>query len=129
MSLKASFIFVTISVDIHGNSRRKNFINPSCLKRPEIIEIENDKKIFHTIFWGLIKVLWQSEDLQKTFLRHQKRSEKIKILSYFPPYSGLRWQWLIRLCFVEIPTYTISISLTIETHKSKTWSIKTKLVC
>ena len=129
MSLKASFMFVNIFVDVHENSRRKSFINPSCPKRPKIIEIKNDKKLFHSFFWCPIKVLWRPEDLHKTFLRHQERSEKMKILSYFPPYSGLRWQWLLRLCFVEIPTYTISISLTIETHKNKTWSIKTKLVC
>ena len=37
--VKASFLFVTIFLDIYENPRRKNFINPSCLKHPEVIEI------------------------------------------------------------------------------------------
>ena len=33
--VKASFMFVTISLDIYKNPRRKNLIDPSCPKRPK----------------------------------------------------------------------------------------------
>ena len=85
-------------LDIYENPKRKKTLKPSCPEHPKMIEIKNDKICFHTFLWCFKKVLWQLEDLHKTFLRHQKRSEKIKIC-HFPPYLGLRWQWLLRLFF------------------------------
>ena len=41
-------------------------------------------------------------------------------------YSGLGRQ-VLKLCFCQ--TYAISVSLTIEIHKSRSGSIKTKLIC
>ena len=44
---------------------------------------------------------------------------------YFPCYSELERQ-VLKLCFCQ--TYAISVSLTIEIHKNRTRSIKTKLI-
>ena len=50
--VKASFMFVTIFLDIYENPSRKNFINPSCPKHPKIIEIKNDIIFMFTILRG-----------------------------------------------------------------------------
>ena len=88
MSLKASFIFVTISVDIHGNSRRKNFINPSCLKRPEIIEIENDKKNFSHNFLGPHKSFITVGRPSKNLPQAPKKKRENKNIKLFSPLLG-----------------------------------------
>ena len=41
-------MFVTIFLDIHENTMRKNLINPSCPKHPKI-EIKNDIIMFTII--------------------------------------------------------------------------------
>ena len=96
----ASFIFVTIFVDIYKNPRRKDFFNPSYPKRPKIIKIKNEFFFFY-IFWDVSKKLYDSRKTFITFLRHQKRSAKIKILCYFSSYLRLRWQCLLKLCFLS----------------------------
>ena len=52
-------------------------------------------------------------------------SKKKKIYVIFPPYSGLAQQGL-RLVFVKLPTYVISVSLRIEIRKKKACSQKTE---
>ena len=51
-----------------------------------------------------------------TFLRHQKEVWEYKIYVIFPSYSIGRQG--LRLRFVELPTYTIFISLAIEISKN-----------
>ena len=72
------------------------------------------------------KVLWRPENL-KPFLRLQKEMWKWKMYVISP----LIWDWDDKgqdCIFVELPTSDIVVSLKIEIHKNRTWSIKTKLV-
>ena len=58
----------------------------------------------------------------------KKKCEKWKIC-HFPLYIQ-DWDYEGQdYVFVKLPTYNIFISLILEIHKNKTWSMKTKLVC
>ena len=77
---KASFMFVTIFLDIYENPRRKTFINPFCPKHPKII---NWNKKWHKFSHFL--VLPQKGFLLafiKPFLIHQNG---VKVYDIPPP--------------------------------------------
>ena len=106
--------------------------NCSCPRRPKIIERKSNISFyFHTSLWCLKKVLWRPYEGQKALIKPfelPKRSVKIKKLCHFAPCI---WDWNKKgqdFFFVP-PTCTIFISLIIEIHKNRTWSMKTKLVC
>ena len=93
-------------LDIYENPRRKNFFNLSCPKHCKIIKWHNF--YFHTSLWCLRKV--------SSFWGTEKECQNIKFMLFFP-FIPLGWQGL-RLRFVKLPTYTISISLTTKMHKN-----------
>ena len=62
---------------------------------------------FHTSFWCLRKV--------SSYWGFEKKCENKKIMSVFPV-TPLGWQGL-RLRLVELQTYIIFVSLTIDIHK------------
>ena len=95
--------------DIYENPRRKNFIiNLSCPKHLKIINWNKTwhNVYFHTSLWCLGKV--------SSFWGNKKKRENKKIMS-FSPLISLGQQGL-RLRFVKLPTYAISVSLTIEIY-------------
>ena len=51
--VKASFMFVTVFLDIYENHRRKNLYSPSCPKYSEVIIFLTN---FYTSWWCLKKV-------------------------------------------------------------------------
>ena len=93
-------------------ARRKNFINPSCPKHRKIINWNKKWQnfYFHTSLWCLRKV--------SSFWSTKIKCENKTFMSFFP-LIPLGRQGL-RLRFVELPTYTISVSLMIEIHKNNT---------
>ena len=113
---KSKFHFCYHILSVYENLRRKNFINPSCLKHSEIINW--NKKwhnfYFHTFLWCLRKV--------SSFWGTKKKYENKKLMS-FSPLIPLGQQGL-RLRFAKLPTYAISVSLTIEIHKNNRTSSK-----
>ena len=88
----------------YKNPRRKYFLNPSCPKHPKIIEIKNDIIFcFYTFLWCLKKVLRRPKG--KSNICH----------CHFPSSVGIGMT-RIKTVFlvVELPTYAISVSLTLE---------------
>ena len=90
----------------YENPRRKNFIS-SCPKHRKIIN-RSKNNLFSRFF-----VVPQKDFI---FWGTEKGCENKKIYIIFP-LIPLRRQGLI-LRFIELPTYTISVSLTIEIHKN-----------
>ena len=87
--VKASFMFVTIFLDIYENPRTKNFINFSCSK--------------HKKWHKFLKI--------SSFWRTKKKCESKKFMSFFPLIP-------LGLHFVELLIYAISVSLTTEIQKN-----------
>ena len=78
--VKGSFMFLIICWDISENSWRKNFINPSCLKNPKIINW--DKKWHKFLFSHFFVVLQKGLIL----LSHQREMWKQKSSRQFFPF-------------------------------------------
>ena len=103
-------------LDIYENPRWKNFINLSCPKCPKVIEIRNDTNLnFYTSL------------PRKGFMNlfHEpKRSVKMKNLCHLLPLFGTtRVKTLI-----ELPPYSISVSLILEAHKNLKYKNKLSLL-
>ena len=108
---KSKFHVCYYIYNIYENPRRKNFINSFCPKHSNVI-IENKK--WHKFSFLHLFVIPQEGFI---FLRHQKRSVKIKKLCIFLPLFMIGMT-RVKIVFVKLQTYTISISLTKEIHKT-----------
>ena len=90
------------------SQEKKNFLNPSCLKHLKII---NWNKKWHNFYFH--NPLRWLKKISSFWGTKKKCKNKIFVISLLIP---LERQGL-RLHFVELPNYTISVSLTIEIHK------------
>ena len=96
--------------------RRKKIINCSCPKHHKIINWSKNshKCLFSHFLWCLFEA--------------RKRSVKIKKIFHFSTLLEIG-KARVKTVFVELLSYTMSISLAIEIHKNKSWNIKIKLFC
>ena len=105
--VKANFMFVTIFLDMKILGE-KTLTHPVQSSIKQLIEIKNDIIFILTLLCG------DSEGFH--LLEASKRSVRIKSVLFFP-IIPLRQQGL-RVRFVKLLINTISVSLTIETHKN-----------
>ena len=96
--VKAYIMFVSIFLDIYENPRRKDFINSSCPKHPEII---NWNKKWHEFLFSHFFVV----PLKK--VSSSWGSEKNCALTE-----------TTRVEAVFLSTYAISVSVTVEIHEN-----------
>ena len=101
--------YICNSICTFENPRRKNFINPTCLKYCTIINWNKKCKIF------IFTLLYHASERFHLF-ETPKRTVRIRTWCHFS-LIPLGQQGL-RLCFAELLTCTISIFLTTEIHKN-----------
>ena len=78
---------------------------------------------FYTSLWSLKKGLWRLKGPHKNFFDAPERTVKIKKLCYYSPLFGIGTTRVKTLFLLKSRTYAISVSLTIERHKNRTWGI------
>ena len=110
--VNANFIFVSKI----WKAQEKKIINCSCPKHHKIINWSKNshKCLFSHFLWCLFEA--------------RKRSVKIKKIFHFSTLLEIG-KARVETVFVELLSYTMSISLAIEIHKTKTWNMKIKLFC
>ena len=111
--VNANFIFV---IKIWKSQEKKKNINCSCPKYHKMINWSKNshKFLFSHFLWCLFEA--------------RKRSVKvIKICRFSALFEIGKARF--KTVFVELLSYTVSISLATEIHKNKTWNIKIKLFC